>query len=57
MEMKKKLFICAGILTFIFLGLKSLISIKGVTDEVYYIATAYRFYQSDAMQVDDWNAA
>lgn len=53
MEMKKKLFICAGILTFILLGLKCLISTKGATDEVYYIATAYRFYQGDAMPVDD----
>lgn len=54
---KTALFICVGILTFLFLGLKCLISTKGATDEMYYIATAYRFYQGDAMLVDDWNTA
>ncbi len=57
MRKKKILFICAGMLTFILLGLKCMISTKGTTDEVYYVATAYRFWQGDAMLVDDWNAA
>lgn len=58
-EIKGKacLLICLFVLTFIFLGLKCLITTKGTTDEVYYIATAYRFYQGDAMLVDDWNTA
>lgn len=54
---KKGLLICISLLAFLFLGLKCLISTKGATDELYYIATSYRFYQGDAMLVDDWNAA
>lgn len=58
-EIKGKACLAIGlfVLTFLFLGLKCLISTKGTTDEVYYIATAYRFYQGDAMLVDDWNTA
>ena len=49
--------ISAGILTFILFGLKCLISTNGTTDEIYYVAEAFRFYKGDAMLVDDWNTA
>ncbi|MCM1262437.1 MAG: hypothetical protein NC313_06915 [Butyrivibrio sp.] len=42
--------------TFVFV-LKCLITTIGTTDELYYITTAYRFYQGDAMLADDWNTA
>lgn len=56
---KKKLCIITilGILTTILFVLKSLISSEiSLADEAYYIQTAFRFYQGDAMLVDDWGA-
>lgn len=58
MRTKKIIFICISVLIFILFGLKCYITTAGsYTDEVYYIATSFRFWQGDAVLVDDWNTA